>query len=372
VATEGQTIPATQPAMLATLPTLSAEGLCKSFTVREPVLSFRRARDASRLTALDGLHLQLAAGEILGVAGESGSGKSTLAKCLVGLLRPDAGKVRFRGVDVGAARGRELEALRRGVQLIYQNPYSSLNPLLSAGEAIAEPAWVHGLIERRERHAFARETLGLVGLGAEIAARRPGELSGGQRQRVAIARAMALQPDLLIADEAVSGLDVEAQTRILDLLAALRDDRGLGVLLISHQLSVLARLADRVLIMYLGRVVESGPTAGVLSTPGHPYTAGLLAAAPGAHRRSQRRAPALHGEAPSPLAIPSGCRFRTRCPRAEAICAAVDPPRVEVGPGQDAWCHFAGHFAGVPHAGRATGARSADTGRTTGAQSAVG
>lgn len=321
---------------------LKVDGLHKRFIARGLALPVRRASHTSKLTALDGLHLQLWDGETLGIAGESGCGKSALAKCLVGLLRPDAGKIRFRGVEVGEARGKQLAVLRRGMQLIYQNPYSSLNPLLSVGEAVAEPAWVHGLIERRDRHAFAREMLSLVGLGADIATRRPGELSGGQRQRVAIARAMAVQPDLLIADEAVSGLDVAAQARILDLLAGLRNDRGLGVLLISHQISVLARLADRVLIMYLGRVLESGPTAGVLRAPGHPYTAGLLAAAPGAHRRLRRRAPALHGEVPSPLAIPSGCRFRSRCPRAEAICAAVDPPRVEVAPGQDVWCHFAG------------------------------
>jgi peptide/nickel transport system ATP-binding protein len=336
-------------------PVLEVDGLRKSFTVRRSTALPGHGDSASRLTALDGIHLQLAPGEIVGIAGESGSGKSTIAKCLVGLLRPDAGRVRYRGIEVETARGRQLAALRRGMQLIYQNPYASLNPLMNVGEAIAEPAWVHGLIERRERQAFARETLGLVGLDAEIGARRPAELSGGQRQRVAIARAMAVHPEVLIADEAVSGLDAAAQSRILDLLAKLRDDRNVGILLISHQLSVLARLADRVLIMYLGRIVESGPAAQVLCAPGHPYTAGLIAAAPGAHRRSRRRAPALHGEIPSPLAVPSGCRFRTRCPRAEAICATVDPPAVEVGPGRHAWCHF----ADVPHTVRATDARSA-------------
>ncbi len=333
---------------------LKVDGLGKSFTVRRSARSLCHGDSASRLTALDGIDLQLAPGEILGIAGESGSGKSTIAKCLVGLLRPDAGSVHYRGVEVATARGRQLESLRRGMQLIYQNPYSSLNPLMSVGEAIAEPAWVHGLIARRERQAFVREMLSLVGLGAEIGERRPGELSGGQRQRVAIARAMAVRPDVLIADEAVSGLDAANQSRILDLLAELRDDRDLGILLITHQLSVLARLADRVLIMYLGRIVESGPAVQVLRTPGHPYTAGLIAAAPGAHRRSRRRAPALHGEIPSPLAVPSGCRFRTRCPRADAICA-TDPPAVEVGPGRYARCHF----ADLPHTVSATDARSA-------------
>jgi oligopeptide/dipeptide ABC transporter ATP-binding protein len=334
-------------------PVLIVDGLRKSFAVGSSALP-GRGRGGARLTALDGIDLQLAAGETVGIAGESGSGKSTLAKCLVGLLRPDAGEVRFRGADVGAASGKQLAALRRGMQLIYQNPYASLNPLMNVGEAIAEPAWVHGLIERRGRHVYARQMLDLVGLAPELAARRPGELSGGQRQRVAIARAMAVHPDVLIADEAVSGLDPAAQTRILELLAKLRDNRGVGILLISHQLPVLARLADRVLVMYLGQVVESGAAARVLTTPGHPYTAGLLAAAPGAHRRTQRTVPALHGEIPSPLAIPSGCCFRTRCPRAEPVCTST-PPRVEVGPGHDVWCHF----AAVPHTVRATDARSA-------------
>jgi oligopeptide/dipeptide ABC transporter ATP-binding protein len=325
---------------------LDADGLVKRFAVGGGGLRVPGRRlHAPMLTALDGVSLAIGAHEAIGVVGESGSGKSTLAKCLVALLAPDAGTVRLRGADVAGLRGAELQGLHRAVQMVFQNPYASLNPLIDAGEAIAEPAWVHRLIERSERHAYAAELLARVGLDAEIAQRRPRELSGGQRQRVAIARALAVRPQLLIADEAVSALDVSVQAQILDLLRSLRAERGIGILFISHQLSVVASIADTVLIMYLGRIVESGPTARVFAKPAHPYTAGLLAAQPGRHRSSQRRAPALKGEIPSPLAIPSGCRFRTRCPRAEAICAEVDPPRVQTAPGHEAWCHFAGERA---------------------------
>jgi oligopeptide transport system ATP-binding protein len=320
---------------------LRVDSLAKGFASRAGRLSATPWRPAPRLVALDGVSFDLAPGQIVGVVGESGSGKSTLAKCLVRLVEPDRGTVRYRDEDVVEMRGARLAGLRRAVQLVYQDPYSSLNPLMSAGDAIAEPAWVHRVIERRERRAYAGELLELVGLSPATAVRRPRELSGGQRQRVAIARAMAVRPEVLIADEAVSALDVSIQAQILNLLGDLRADKGVSILFISHQLSVVSRIADAVLIMYLGRIVESGPAASVFATPAHPYTVGLLAAQPGRHRRRQRRTPALKGEIPSPLAIPSGCRFRTRCPRAEAICEAVDPPRVQTGPGHAAWCHFA-------------------------------
>ncbi|HEY7961813.1 MAG TPA: ABC transporter ATP-binding protein [Solirubrobacteraceae bacterium] len=326
-------------------PLLQARALVKRFAVTGARLPAMRRGRAAALTALDGVSLAIGAGEAIGVVGESGSGKSTLAKCLVALLRPEAGTVSYSGADVAGLRGPDLARLRRDVQLIFQNPYASLNPLIDVGEAVAEPAWVHRLIERRVRRAHAAELLQSVGLVPALAHRRPHELSGGQRQRVAIARALAVRPRLLIADEALSALDVSVQAQVLELLRELRAQRGIGILFISHQLSVVARIADTVLIMYLGRIVESGPTARVFSEPAHPYTAGLLAAQPGRHRSGRRRAPALKGEIPSPLAIPSGCRFRTRCPRAEAICASVDPPRVQSGPGHAAWCHFAGEQA---------------------------
>lgn len=325
-----------------TQPLLHVDSLTKSFLASSGTPRRLRRRGVPTLRALDGVSFELGLGQILGVVGESGSGKSTLAKCLVRLLEPDRGRILYRGRDMSAARGRQLVEYRRAMQLIYQNPYSSLNPLISSGEAIAEPAWVHSLIERRGRDTFAKEMLGMVGLPEELAKRRPGELSGGQRQRVAIARAMAVRPRILIADEALSGLDVAAQAQILDLLVSLREDSGLAILLISHQLSVLARIADTTLVMYLGRVVEAGPTAEVFSSPAHPYTAGLIAAQPGAHRRATRRSAALYGEIPSPMEIPSGCRFRTRCPRARALCATVDPPSVQVGDDHHVCCHFPG------------------------------
>jgi oligopeptide/dipeptide ABC transporter ATP-binding protein len=320
---------------------LRVEMLTKSFAVGARAPRVTPWRPRPKLTALDGVSFDVASRQIVGIVGESGSGKSTLAKCLVRLVEPDAGTILYRGRDVGQAGGRQLMEVRRELQLIYQDPYSSLNPLMNVEEAVAEPAWVHGLVERGERHLYADGLLELVGLSTELARRRPSELSGGQRQRVAIARAMAVRPQMLIADEAVSALDVSAQAQILNLLGALREDRGVGILLISHQLSVVAQIADIVLIMYLGRIVESGPASRVFSAPAHPYTAGLLAAQPGRHRLRRRRVPALKGEIPSPLEIPSGCRFRTRCPRAESICEVVDPPRVETGPGHAGWCHFA-------------------------------
>jgi oligopeptide/dipeptide ABC transporter ATP-binding protein len=322
---------------------LQVQGLRKSFHLESRGSRILDRREAKKsLIALDGVSLELPAGHVLGLVGESGSGKSTLAKCIVGLLDPDRGQILYRGEDVRAARGARHVSPRRAVQLIYQNPHASLNPLMDIGAAIAEPAWVHGLIERRRGDAFAREMLELVGLSPQSATRRPAELSGGQRQRVAIARAMAVAPEMLIADEAISSLDVSAQAQILELLAGLREERGVGILLISHQLPVIAQIAETVAIMYLGRIVELGPVERVFSSPGHPYTRALLAAQPGTHRRGRRKVPALHGEIPSPLAIPSGCRFRSRCPRAEAICAAIDPPRVALGDGHGASCHFAG------------------------------
>jgi oligopeptide/dipeptide ABC transporter ATP-binding protein len=211
---------------------------------------------------------------------------------------------------------------------------------MSVGEAVAEPAWVHGLIEKRERREWALEMLDLVGLSATAATRRPRELSGGQRQRVAIARSMAVSPQMLIADEAVSALDMSVQAQILNLFSQLREDQEVAVLFIAHQLSVVAHIADDVLVMYLGAVVESGPVDQVFASPSHPYTMALLSAQPGKHRRNQR-APALSGELPSPTEIPSGCRFRTRCPMAQDICAEVAPPVVAISDRHVAACHFA-------------------------------
>ncbi|WP_028922250.1 ABC transporter ATP-binding protein [Pseudonocardia acaciae] len=321
-------------------PLLTVAGLAKSYPGRRDVVDVLRHRRPPRLVALDGVSLELGAREAVGIVGESGSGKSTLAKCLVRLVEPDGGTIRFGSRDVRAARGTELAGLRRRMQLIYQDPYSSLNPLMSVEQAVSEPAVVHGLLAGRSANERVAELLDLVGLPAEIASRRPHQLSGGQRQRVAIARAMATSPRLLLADEAVSALDVSVQAQVLELFERLRAEQGVAMLFIAHQLAVVAQVCDRIVVMYLGRIVESGPTREVFRNPAHPYTEALLRSQPGRHRRSRDTEPALRGEPPSPMDIPSGCRFRTRCPMAREICAQVDPAPSVVGTGHTSWCHF--------------------------------
>jgi oligopeptide transport system ATP-binding protein len=319
---------------------LTVRDLSKAFMLRRSMAGSERG-ESRRLVALDRVSLGVRTHEIVGVVGESGSGKSTLAKCLVRLVEPDAGGVEFQGRDVLALRGWELAQARRQMQMIYQDPYSSLNPLMSVGTAVAEPARVHRLSDRDRQAEHVRHALEIVGLNPALASRRPRELSGGQRQRVAIARAMAVRPELLLADEAVSALDVSIQAQILNLFASLRDEHGVAIVFIAHNLSVVAHIADRVNVMYLGAIMESGPTAEVFATPGHPYTAALLSAQPGRHRRRQAAKPVLRSEIPSPLNIPSGCRFRTRCPLAQDICREQAPPDVDLGSGRVARCHFA-------------------------------
>jgi oligopeptide/dipeptide ABC transporter ATP-binding protein len=322
-------------------PLLSVSHLSKSFPARRDVFDVLQRR-RPMLQALDDISLVLGANQTMGIVGESGSGKSTLAKCLVRLHEPDAGEISFSSTDVRAARGKDFAALRREMQLIYQDPYSSLNPLMTVERAVGEPAVVHGLTPNgQSAKRYAGELLELVGLSSDVATRRPNQLSGGQRQRVAIARAMAVRPQLLIADEPVSALDVSVQAQVLDLFQRIRVEQGVSMIIIAHQLSVVAQVAQTVAVMYLGRIVESGPMASVFNEPSHPYTVALLKAQPGRHRRGRRRKPALEGEIPSPLSIPSGCRFRTRCPLAQEICEQVDPAPVDVGADHRSWCHFA-------------------------------
>jgi oligopeptide/dipeptide ABC transporter ATP-binding protein len=324
---------------------LAVENLTKYFDVSRSATDVA-ARRRPRLVALDGVSFELQPHAALGIVGESGSGKSTLAKCLVRLERPDGGRVMFRDKDVVVAGAKELAAIRRAVQLIYQDPYSSLNPLMTVGQAVAEPAIVHGIADRgRAAENYVAEMLELVGLSPTLAKRRPRQLSGGQRQRVAIARAMAVQPEVLIADEPVSALDVSIQAQILALFAKLRSEQGVAIILIAHQLNVVAHLADDVAVMYLGRVVERGPAHTVFTHASHPYTRALLESQPGRHRRGGRAQPALVGEIPSPLNVPSGCRFRTRCPIAQRICHEVDPPPADLGGGHQSWCHFPNEIA---------------------------
>ncbi len=324
--------------MTAADPLLTVSGLSKRFADKHSIADRARRRPPPVLTALDNVDIEVAAGQTLGVVGESGSGKSTLARCIVRLYQPDEGSVTFDGTDVLAAEGGELRALRRAIQMIYQDPYSSLNPRIRVGPAVAEPARVHGLIEKGEEERYAADLLERVGLRRESVNRYPHEFSGGQRQRIAIARSLAVDPRLLIADEAVSALDVSIQAQLLALLEEIRRDLGLTMIFISHQLSVISRLADRVAIMYLGRVVETGATADVFADPRHPYTQMLLEAHPRLDGTRVRK-PTVTSEMPSPYSIPAGCRFHTRCPFAEDVCREVDPPAVEIDSGHG------GHFA---------------------------
>jgi oligopeptide/dipeptide ABC transporter ATP-binding protein len=318
---------------------LEVEDLHKSFAVRSPLVDRLRRRAQARAVAIDGVSLSIRREETVGIVGESGSGKTTLARCLLRLIEPDQGSVRFDGVDVTQAKRSELQRIRRRMQMVFQDPYSSLNPRVKVGTAIAEPAHVHGLIAREQAKEHVERLLELVGLPASSADRYPRQLSGGQRQRVAIARALSLNPEFLIADEPVSALDVSIQAQILNLLDDLLRSLDLTMIFIAHQLSVVRHISDRVAIMYLGRIVESGPTRVVFEHPQHPYTAGLLEAAPRPDPGTRHHKPAVRGDIPSSLQIPSGCRFRTRCPYAEERCAVEDPSLAPVASGHEVACH---------------------------------
>ncbi|MEH3130664.1 MAG: ATP-binding cassette domain-containing protein [Mycolicibacterium neoaurum] len=320
-----------------------------STTAADQVLKVRdltktfRVSGGKTLTALDGINLDLARGETLGLVGESGCGKSTLARTLMMLERPDAGAVRFDGIDPFALKGKELLTFRRRVQMVFQDPYASLNSRMTAAEIIAEPWRTHkGLYKTRaDRDMRVRGLLDLVGLGAKAFGKYPQEFSGGQRQRIGIARALALNPEVIICDEPVSALDLSVQAQVLNLLNELQQELKISYVFISHDLSVVRHVADRVAVMYLGRIIETGPTEAVFDRPEHHYTSALMSAAPKLHDAARGERILLKGEVPSPLNPPSGCRFRTRCAHATAICAQQRPP-LAVDPvvaGHTAECH---------------------------------
>lgn len=300
---------------------LEVKGLDKRFPVPRSLGDRVQRRPGREVTAVDDVSLQIRRGQVLGVVGESGCGKTTLARCIVRLLEPDSGSVRLGGTELLTLPRKELRSARRRIQMVFQDPYTSLNPRMTLGDAIAEPALVHGIVGKDRVAAYVEEMLELVGLAPEVAGRLPRALSGGQRQRAVIARALAVKPDVLIADEAVSALDGSVQAQILNLLRELTDELGLATLFIAHQLAVIAHISDVVAVMYLGHVVELGPTVQVFGDPQHPYTRALLAAHPelGAELSA---ASAVSGDVPSPMDIPDGCRFRTRCPYAIDSCAA--------------------------------------------------
>jgi oligopeptide/dipeptide ABC transporter ATP-binding protein len=288
------------------------------------------------IQAVSDVSLVVGRGEAVGLVGESGSGKSTIGRLLLGMLPPSAGRVLLDGADINGGSSRRARARR--MQLVFQDPYASLDPRRRVGAQVADGLAIHGLVPASGRRARVEALLAQVGLTPAHADRFPHEFSGGQRQRVGIARALATEPDVLVADEAVSALDVSVQAQILALLADLRSRLGIGLLFISHDLKVVRALCDRVIVLYLGRVMEEGPAASVLEHPRHPYTQALLSASPSLDPARRRIRILLDGEPPSPSDPPSGCVFRTRCPIATDACAGAVPPLADMGAGQRAAC----------------------------------
>jgi peptide/nickel transport system ATP-binding protein len=323
-------------------PLLLARGLRKHFPVGGGLLG--RGRKVVR--AVDDLTLSVAKGETLGVVGESGCGKSTVARLLIRLLRPDSGTMVLDGDPVDEPHGITINELRRQVQMVFQDSYASLNPRLTIAETLAFAPKAHGL-PAAEARARVRDLLAKVGLDPDnYADRYPHELSGGQRQRVNIARALALRPRLVILDEAVSALDKSVEAQVLNMLVDLKAELGLTYVFISHDLNVVQYLSDRVLVMYLGKVVELGPVEAIYGDPQHPYTRALLSARPSMDPRRRTHEAPIQGDPPNPIDPPSGCRFRTRCPFAEEVCARVEPPLTETGR-QEVACHM--RVAGSGH-----------------------
>lgn len=330
------------------LPFLEVRDLVKHYPLRRSLVDTLRRKPAPAVRAVDGVSFSVARGQTLALVGESGCGKTTTGRCVLFLQQPTSGEVLVAGEPIDPRNETLLRQRRKQLQIVFQDPNSSLNPRMTVGQTLAEALAFHNVADSRNRTQAVGELLETVGLSTRQAGRYPNELSGGQRQRVGIARALAVNPELIVADEPVSALDVSVQAQILQLLERLRDERGLAYLFISHDLGVVRHISDSVAVMYLGVIVEQAPTRDLYTRPLHPYTRALLDSAPVANPRARRKRAPIVGEPPSPVSPPSGCRFRTRCPYAAPRCATEVPALRLLEPGHWVACHFAEDLAGAP------------------------